>query len=114
MNDLRTRLQEGDPIAHERGLSPDDRDRMRRQILTAKPVAASAPNRVFLVLAATLVLVTAGAALLTHRLASRTAEVSEVAGSQSAIDAPTVRELQFATPGGTRLIWIFNPNLPVR
>ena len=51
MKDLRSLLRKDDPVAREGGLSPDDRDRMRRHILTATPEPVPASRRVFLVLA---------------------------------------------------------------
>src|SRR5262245_10670379 len=114
MKDLRTRLQEGDPVAREGGLSRDDRDRMLCHILTATSEPASASQRTLLVLATALVLVTVGSALRTHRFVSRTADGGEVATVTHPSGPSTVRQLQFSTPSGTRLIWIFNPNLSLR
>jgi hypothetical protein len=31
-----------------------------------------------------------------------------------AVTSPAVRQLQFATPGGTRIIWQFNPEFTLR
>ena len=110
MKDLRSLLQQGDPLAQEGGLSPDDRARLRRQILSAPRSAALRTSRLaFLAVAAALCVATVGGVLLTRTAQSGDPGAASVHPGVSPSDPPSVRQLQFSAPGGTRVIWTFNP-----
>jgi hypothetical protein len=104
MNSLKRRLREGDPAAQETGLDEADLTQVRNTILLASPVprpriGLAAP------LAIALLCLSAGSAWLVRT------SVPEVT-SQAV--APSRQQLQFATAGGTRVIWFFNPDFEVR
>jgi predicted pyridoxine 5'-phosphate oxidase superfamily flavin-nucleotide-binding protein len=115
VNGLRDALVGGDPIAREGGLSSADADRMRRVIVAAAGTereTAIWPRPMFVAatLAATLLVGIAGGSRLPRREAARhpitTANSTDAAPSQQIAER---RQLQFATPGGTRIIWVFDP-----
>jgi hypothetical protein len=106
MNDLRSLLLKGDPIAREGGLSTADAAQMRARLLAAawEPQMASRHGLAF-ALAAVLLLATVGSSWYTSSIPSDRSADAPAVGSQ---------QLQFSTPGGTRIIWTFNPDLHVR
>ncbi len=111
MNDWRTALRETDPAAHAQ-MSNEDAQAMRRAVLSAVPSHA-ARSRTWLqplLLAATVAVMIATGAAAGHR-----ASLESAGGSMDAMaaagDVPETRQLQFATPGGTRIIWTFNSAL---
>jgi len=105
----------GDPIAREPGLSADDADAIRRAVIASAETSDSTgawwPQPLFLattVAASILIGITLGARLprANTRLAStqtRSAQATSTAQTDER------RQLQFATPGGTRIIWVFDP-----
>ncbi len=115
MRDLGKLLRDADPLAREGGLAPDDAHAMRRVVVAATEDDRAAmlwPRPMFV--AATIVLMIAtgvlvgrrlpgvdGARMATHSAGSSAAVASASSGSR--------RQLQFATPGGTRIIWVFDP-----
>ena len=111
MNDWRTTLREADPGAHAQ-LPRDAAQAMRRAIVAATAELAPAAPRLWvqpLLVAATIALM-----IGTGVLAGRRAAVQSPAPGTTATvnDDPREqeqRQLQFATPGGTRIIWVFNP-----
>jgi hypothetical protein len=112
---LKAALLAGDPIAREGELSADEAAAMRRAIVAAGDAAESEtpswPRPVFLAatVAATICL---GIALGTRLPRVEPRADSSQAGAVAA-DSPRRsdgrRQLQFATPGGTRIIWVFDP-----
>jgi predicted pyridoxine 5'-phosphate oxidase superfamily flavin-nucleotide-binding protein len=115
MDALKAALVGGDPVAREAGLSAAEIDAMRRAVLAAAEAHASAPfwpRPLFLAatVAVTIVVGVALGARLPQRAlrppATRLA-LSEPAASTTRVDER--RQLQFATPGGTRIIWVFDP-----
>lgn len=109
MKDLGTLLRETDPVAREEGLSPADVAGMRRAIVAAadhgSAIAVWWPRP--LVVAATVAVTLVGGVVVGRRLPPRDAAVSVPSPSATAHDR---RQLQFATPGGTRIIWTFDPD----
>jgi hypothetical protein len=111
MNDWRTALRDADAGTHAQ-LPPDHAQAMRRAVLAAVPPAVARPPRLWLqplLVAATIALM-----IGTGAVAGRRAAVHAVPGGGSRTlalpaDAREPRQLQFATPGGTRIIWVFNP-----
>ncbi len=109
MTDWRAALRETDPGAHAQ-LSNDDAQAMRRAVLAALPARVGSDGRMWvqpLLLAATVALM-----IVTGAAAGRHASVEPAGGSAQdtavATETPEMRQLQFATPGGTRIIWTFN------
>ena len=111
MNNLTDLLREADPVRHEPGLSSDARDAMRRAVLAAADAGVPAVPRWRqpMALAAMTVLAVFGAAVA-HRFADTRREPVALAGGGSAAPGSVARQLQFRTPGGTRIIWTIDPS----
>jgi hypothetical protein len=108
-NDLRTRLAEADPLQREPALPDADTARMRRVILETPPAAEI--ERAFwpgaLAVAGALALAIAGGIFIGDGNTSTPPE--SAATVQTPVDAGERRQVQFATPGGTRIIWTLDP-----
>lgn len=107
MNDWKTALRDGDPAAHAQ-LRSDEVQAMRRAVLSAVPRPAAARPRVWmqpLLVAATIALMIGTGAVAGRRAAHEVRGTGAVAADP---DEHETRQLQFATPGGTRIIWVFN------
>ena len=113
MRDLKSRLRDADPLAREGDMAPADVQRMRHAILSTSRESQPRRSRVSIAIAATLLVGTAGAALATRALVNGTAPMMQETVS-APIAQPATRQLLFVAPGGTRLIWTFNPNFSVR
>jgi hypothetical protein len=112
MTTLQQHLREADPIALEGPLSQDEILRLRSAVLAAAHEALV--TRVpWFALAATSLAVAAGV-FVTRTDAVREARVDRLPLAGNASMAASPRQLQFATPGGTRVIWMFNPEFDVR
>jgi hypothetical protein len=118
MKTLRTLLREGDPVDREPALAPDDVERMRRAVLAS---AESAPSRAWTmrvaIAAAVSLFVGVGMWIGPSTIRPRPAPQPIDEPDQAA--APAIandqrRQVQFATPGGTRIIWVFDSNFNVR
>jgi hypothetical protein len=116
MTDLKTLLRTGDPLRTPRedeGLSSVQAAAMRRQVLNAarRPDVARTPWQQPLAVAAMLALTIAAGVLGGQRLM-----VPKTAAIDSAVVAPPEgrRQFQFVTPGGTRIIWVFDPEFQVK
>ena len=110
MKSLRDHLREGDPVALETPLSTSDSQRLRRAVLAAvasRPSPASFRRRAWALAG---VLAIAAAVAGANRWA-HSSHVSQAPSSEARVESPA-RQLQFSTPGGTRVIWVFNPDLP--
>ena len=117
MNELRTRLQQGDPIRHEPVLDRDDRDRMRRTVLAASANTRISRSHGLIAVAtlATLVLAIGTLVVRTvHQTSVSDAAPPQVATAQPDPESQHPRQLHFVTRGGTRVIWIFNSDFEVR
>ena len=116
MTDLKTLLTDGDPVRKEGELSPADASRMRRLIVAAaqEPSVVRTPWQRPFAIEAIGALVAVVGAIAGHRRtvdlpATQATEPLAAIGGSSIADER--RQLQFATPGGTRIIWIFDQNL---
>jgi hypothetical protein len=117
MTDLNTLLKNGDPVREDEGLSPVDAKRMRRVVVAAtlEPSPSRTPWLRPFAFTAVGALVVIVAAIAGDRAIVRQA------WTPAPIDPSTTlgegagggerRQLQFSTPGGTRIIWIFDQNL---
>jgi hypothetical protein len=126
MTDWRTRLRDADRALESPGtdVQHETAQRMRRAVLAAVPDdrrAARTWSRAFATTAAALTLVCVG--LLTSlqggRLADDTAAEVEPAdpallGATDESPATARQQLHFSTPGGTRIIWVFDPGFEVK
>jgi len=115
MTDFKTLLRTGDPLRAPReaeGLSSVQAAAMRRQVLNAarRPDVARTPWQQPLAVAAMLALTIAAGVLGGQRLMAPTAAID------SAVVTPPEgrRQFQFETPGGTRIIWVFDPEFQVK
>jgi hypothetical protein len=123
MTDWRIRLREADR-ALGGDVQPETSHRVRRTVLAAVPVgrpAVQAWSRAFAATAAALTLVCV--ALLTTlqggRLSDDTAARAEpvdpaLASATDETPATARQQLHFSTPGGTRIIWVFDPGFEVK
>jgi predicted pyridoxine 5'-phosphate oxidase superfamily flavin-nucleotide-binding protein len=115
MDALKGALVGGDPVAREAGLSAAEVDAMRRAVVAAAETQASAPfwpRPLFLAatVAGTIVVgVVLGAGLPQRAQRSPAARLALSEQAASTTRATERRQLQFATPGGTRIIWVFDP-----
>ncbi len=118
--DIGARLRAGDPLFAEPApsalstMSPGDVDAMRRAVVAAAERSAQSPvwwpPLVALVAtAAAIAIAVVGAGVRDNgRPASPPPPSTSVADSPSTMSTGR-RQLQFATPGGTRVIWVFDP-----
>lgn len=104
MESLGRRLTAGDPAAKDHSLSAEDAARIRQAILAAAPATGTGFS-LAVPLAVALLFLSAGSAWMVRYVAP---------AERPAATAQRPRQLQFATAGGTRIIWIFNPDLDVR
>jgi len=122
MTDWRTRLRESDP-ARDAEMAALDVQRIRSVVVSA---ANQADRRVvfvwpraFVAAAAALVLVCVTALTALHRAASdmQPREAAQYQGEQGTTqDGMQIErtQLQFTTPGGTRIIWVFDTQFDVK
>lgn len=106
MSDLRSLLQQGDPIRREGEISSGDVSRMRQEVLSTRvPTARGMQRSLTAALATGLFLAVVALGWLVEPDSPRT-------DAQPIVEPR--RQLQISAPGGTRVIWIFNPQLDVR
>ena len=116
MDDLKSWLRDADPLAREPELAAADAQAIRRAVIVAgleRPSpAASWPRPLFV--AATIAVTLAAGVLAGLRQPAR--DPAPVESQPRAAAPPAVsfsvenrRQLEFATPGGTRIIWVFDP-----
>jgi hypothetical protein len=104
------------------GMSEDARLAMRRLVVAEARARATREARLSwkrpVTIAAMVVLLIAVGMTSGHRLDSTAPAPSRlIDGSSRGPGDPTVRskrQLQFATPGGTRVIWVFDPDLHLK
>lgn len=102
-------LRDADPAAEDR-LTATDVERLRQTIVAAarEPRPARIRWHQPLAMAALLLLMIASGIMVGRRGASEPARVPGEA--QPGVEAAGERrQLQFSTPGGTRIIWVFDP-----
>ena len=113
MTDLTTLLKDGDPIQTEDGLAAADAERMRRRIVAAalEPAPTWTPwHRPLAVAAIAVLLIVVGTIRNDRSFESTVVSMDSFAAQGGSSDGDR-RQLQFSTPGGTRIIWIFDENL---
>ena len=122
MTHWQDRLREADE-ALTRELSPDETQRLRRTIVAAAATTAGS-RRWSLPFALTAgSLATASIALVLATVIASPAPAGSsdndlVTSGEAALEPPSPegerRQLQFATPGGTRIIWVFDSEFDVK
>jgi hypothetical protein len=115
MKDLKTVLREGDPAATDEGLSLEQMHAMRRAMLNAarQPDVIRTPWQQPLAVAA-MVALTIGAGIFAGQHLARINPAPLDPPASAAAPAEGRRQLQFSTPGGTRIIWVFDPDFTVK
>ena|SRR6185436_18980961 len=107
MKDWMTALRDGDPAAAE-PLSTDDAEAMRRVVVAAAREERRQPLwwPQVLAFAAVVTLMVTASAVSGRHLAGQPSGTPPAPGE--GVEAGERRQLQFSTPGGTRIIWVFN------
>jgi hypothetical protein len=116
MKDVRTLLVDGDPLCGEPALDTDEAQRMRQTVLDAvvQPSAGSAAWQRVAAVAAVVVMLIAAGALAMRAPAPMPSGTVNPDGLAPASDVAGERlQVQFATPGGTRIIWTIDPQFHV-
>ncbi len=113
MKILRAVLEAADPLRDEPALATTDAREMRRVVLGAVEVPSplSFP-RALPVAALIVMMIVAGMAAGRRFTAAR-----PQAGAEAVTSAPADgerRQVQFATPGGTKIIWTIDPDFQMR
>jgi hypothetical protein len=103
MTPLQELLKDGDPLALEPGLDQTDARAMRRAVIAAADQAGE--GRFAWRYAAAMAVMAAAMLGVISTLAQR--EAAQADGSQTLAELPPV-EMQFSTPGGMRVIWVFD------
>ena len=115
MNDVTRLLQDADPVREDSQLGSDQAQRIRRTVLAALPEQSQIHtpwHRPFALAAVALLFIALGT-MAGHRALTRRVPPPPAA-DLAALDGQgggERRQLQFSTPGGTRVIWIFDDNL---
>jgi len=107
MKDWVTALREGDPAA-AKPLSTDDAEAMRRLVVAVAREDRRPPvwwPRAF-AFAALVTMMVIASAIGSRQIAEQQRATPRSAGETA--DPGERRQLQFSTPGGTRIIWVFN------
>ena len=115
MTDLTRLLLDADPVREDSQLGSDQAQRIRRTVLAALPEQSQihTPWHRPFALAAVALLFLALGTMAGHRALARRVPTPPAA-DLAAVDGRgggERRQLQFSTPGGTRVIWIFDDNL---
>lgn len=112
MTDLRTLLREGDPLTGEPALTGAHCARIKARI---RAEAGAADARVWV---GSLLVGASLAAVSVAVFVTAASRPPSTAGRSDDAPVPAVaretRHLQFATPGGTRIIWVFDSQFDVR
>ena len=111
MKPLRDLLRDGDPLVGDAGLSDDERVAMRRRVMAEVPARASRPMWHEAVAIGAVIVLMVAIGITTGR---RMAPPADSAPADVVRQQEQPRQLQFATPGGTRIIWTFDPEFSLK
>jgi hypothetical protein len=125
MADWRTVLREVDARSEEDRLSPEETEAMRRVVLATSSTTAPEPKGWSwmppMFVAATVVAMIAVGIVAVRRFdhsvppePPSTAQADVSPGISAADVVVPNRQLQFLTPGGTRIIWVFNSEFDLK
>lgn len=107
MTDLCDRLRDADPLLNDPGLPPEEAAAIRRRVLeTARRAQTRGITWTRTLAIAAAVAVIAAAGIETAR---RTPRPEIVPGPARTAATGSRTQVQFATPGGTRIIWTIDP-----
>ena len=124
MTDWKTRLRDSDPARHAE-MSALDVQRIRSVVLAAARDADRSAGftwpRAFIVATAALTIICAVALVALQQNIDETRREAAVLASEASdtgLDGPRgvvqKQQLQFATPGGTRIIWVFDSEFDIK
>jgi hypothetical protein len=116
MTDLRARLREALDDEEDAQLSRDDAAAIRRVVVAAAHGHERQPERMWirpLAVAATVVVMVAAGIAIGERFDARPAHGAD-RNLPAHASPDRARQLHFSTPGGTRIIWIFNSDLDLK
>ncbi len=115
MKNLRAMLEAADPLRDEPALATTDAREMRRRVLGAveAPSPLSFP-RALPVAALVVMMIVAGMAAGRRFTAAVPVPPAVDDAAAGAPGDGERRQVQFATPGGTRIIWTIDPNFQLR
>lgn len=121
MTDLRTLLRDALGDEDDERLGIDEAAAMRRVVVAAARDDGREPARMWLpplAVAATVIVMVAIGVTLGQRFDARPIATGPSDGADTDDPVKTTpdraRQLQFSTPGGTRIIWIFNSDLDLK
>jgi hypothetical protein len=124
MADWRTVLREVDARSEEDRLSPEETEAMRRVVLATGSTTAPDPKgwswmRPMFVAATVVAMIAVGIVARRFDLsvapeAPSTTQAEVSPGTSAAVVVVPNRQLQFLTPGGTRIIWVFNSEFDLK
>jgi hypothetical protein len=115
MKEIQTVLREADPIAREGGASTAASERMRHRIRSGIRTVEPRDRRLFPLLAAAVLFLSVGAIWMASRqLPSHHVSDAPPKSLAEADESHESRQVQFFTPGGTRVIWTLHPKLESR
>jgi hypothetical protein len=113
MKTVADRLREGDPLRRDPGLSDDESAALRRRVV--QEAYGRQPRRLGwrepLTLVGALALLIMAAMVTDRRQPVRQ---TDALVPTAPIEVPQPRQLQFSTPGGTRIIWTLDPEFTLK
>lgn len=116
MNDVNRHLRAADPIGREPGLPPDAVAELRRVVVAAaqEPARAAVPTLVLrtAAAAAAAALIVGAGAVVNRRAQGAPVDSRPVPAAQPAALERT--QVQFSTPGGTRIVWTIDPSFQIK
>jgi hypothetical protein len=113
---FRDRLQAEERWRHDDTLAEADVRRMRQVVLAAVRAEPQRAWGISMVLAAAMVVVVCGGVWVVREPAPVRVSVADAPEGQRPTEARSsgVRQMQFSTPGGTRVIWVFDASFEMR
>jgi hypothetical protein len=111
MSRLQELLKDGDPAVSDPSLPDADVQRMRRRVIDAGQQGEPGfiMGRRALLGAATVALAVAAIGVVSWMGESGRGSREDGPADRANVAPPATRQLIFETPGGTRVIWVFNP-----
>lgn len=112
MTKLRRRLQDADPLAAEEPLAAIEVQRMRQAVLATSVTQGGRSLRPAAILAASVAIALIAASAMFYDPAPKPRASPRVPAARASHrgDTPVLRQLHFSTAGGTRVVWVFNPD----
>ena len=115
-DEIRELLRRGDPAGDGQGLDPEETARMRRRIV-AEPATRRAsvfrPLPAFAAAALVVLMVAVGWKVMRSELPPAPDGTDSVTVPGPGDTGRRLRQVQFSTPGGTRIIWLLDSEFEV-